>query len=98
MRAGVGDEEEIEPVLGVVVVRAPAVAEYRIVALRTRVEERRPVGGGALHGDAEVLPPLRREVVADGLVECGRVVGVREVADRSRTPDRKSTRLNSSHR
>src|SRR5207247_10280081 len=75
---------EVEPVLGVVIVSAPAVPENVVSALRPGVEKGCTVGGCALHRDAQVGPPLRREVVAYGLVLSARVVGVGQVADLGR--------------
>src|SRR5258708_37259993 len=62
-RAGVGDEQEVELVLWVIVVSAPAVPEDWIRALGARVEERRAVLRRALHVHAKVFLPLRGEVV-----------------------------------
>src|ERR1700737_4053010 len=63
-RTGACHEEEVKPVLGVVVVRSPAVAEDRVAALGAGGEEGLAVLSGALHRDAKVLLPLRGQVLA----------------------------------
>src|SRR6267378_4824711 len=65
-----------------VVVGGPALPEHR-VGTRTvaPVEERLPIDFRASDRDAEILLPLRGQVVADGLVEGVRVVRVGEALD-----------------
>src|SRR5260370_28674418 len=73
------DKQVVEPVLWMVVVRAPALAKRRVgTAPVPVIEESLAVHLHAGDRDSEVLLPLSHEVGADRLVERIRVVGVGE--------------------